>query len=71
MAALGIDAELGLVDRGEGEIALKIAVVMRVAARHGHAFGGAQEIACLGGTIRSSPVSSATCFSPLMATTRS
>ena len=29
MAALGIDAELRLVDRGEGEVALQIAVVMR------------------------------------------
>ena len=48
VAALGVDAELGLVDRGEGEVALELAVVMAVAARHGHAFGGAEEIARLG-----------------------
>ena len=48
VAALGIDAELGLVDRGEGEIALELAVVVAVAAGHRHAFGGAQEIARLG-----------------------
>ncbi len=48
MAALGIDAELGLVDRGEGEIALELAVVAAVAAGDGHALGGAQEIARLG-----------------------
>ena len=71
VAALRIDAELRLVDRGEGEVALEVPVVVAVAARHRHAFGGAQEIARLGGTIRSSPVSSATCFSPFIATTRS
>ena len=48
MAAFGIDAELRLVDRGEGEVAVHVAVVMTVAARDGHAFGGAQEIARLG-----------------------
>ena len=48
VAALGVDAELGLVDRGEGEIALELAVVVTVAGGDGHAFGGAQEIARLG-----------------------
>ena len=45
VAALRVDAELGLVDRGKGEIALEVAVVMAVAAGHRHALGGAQEIA--------------------------
>ena len=38
---------LSLVDRGEGEIALKLTFVMAVAARHRHRFRGAQEIARL------------------------
>src|SRR6185369_1411775 len=45
VAALGIDAELRLVDRGEGEVALEVTVMVAVAARDRHAFGGAEEIA--------------------------
>ena len=48
VAALGVDAELRLVDRGEGEIAVQVAIVVAVAAGHRHAFGGAEEIARLG-----------------------
>ena len=44
MAALGVDAELGFVDRGEGEVALEFVVVVALARRHRHALGGAQEI---------------------------
>jgi hypothetical protein len=40
MAALRIDAQLRLVDRGEGEIAAVLALAL-----HRHAFGGAQIIA--------------------------
>ena len=47
VAALRIDAELRLVDRGEGEVAVEVLVVVAVAARHRHALGGAQEIARL------------------------
>ena len=43
----GSIAELGLVDGGEGEIALQVALVVAVAAGNGHAFGGAEEIARL------------------------
>ena len=45
MAALGVDAELCLVDRCEGEVAVELIVVVRVAAGYGHALGGAQEVA--------------------------
>ena len=45
MAALGVDSELRLVDRGEGEVAVHVAVVVAVAAGHRHAFGSAKEIA--------------------------
>ena len=48
VAALGIDPELGFVDRGEGEVALQFALMVGVAAGHGHALGGAEEIAGLG-----------------------
>ena len=44
VAALGIDAELRLVDRREGEIAL----VSSAFLADGHAFGGAQEVARVG-----------------------
>ena len=46
VAALRVDAELGLVDGGEGEVALEVAS-SRCRRRHGHAFGGAEEIARL------------------------
>ena len=47
MAALRVDAELGLVDGGEGEVALEVELVARITGRHGHALGGAEEIARL------------------------
>ena len=47
MAALGIAAELRLVDRRECEVSVKVIVVVAVTARHRHALGGAQEIARL------------------------
>ena len=46
MAALGIDAELRLVDRGEGEVALNSSSYAVAADRH--ALGGAEEIARVG-----------------------
>jgi hypothetical protein len=47
MAALRIDSELRLVDRGKGKIAAERALVVAVATRNRHALGGAQEIAGL------------------------
>ena len=47
VAALGVAAELRLVDRRECEVAVKVIVVVAVTARHRHALGGAQEIARL------------------------
>ena len=48
MTALRLDGELGLVDRGKGEVPVEFPVVMRIAAGNGHAFGSAEEIARLG-----------------------
>ena len=41
MAALGVDAELRLVDRGESEVAVAAAAF---AIEDGHRFGGGEEI---------------------------
>src|SRR6185369_9710830 len=48
MAALGIDSELGFVDRREGKVALEFAGMVTIAARNRHAFGRAKEIARAG-----------------------
>jgi hypothetical protein len=48
MAALGVDAELRLVDRRECEIGGQVAALLVLRVRHRHAFGGAQHVARLG-----------------------
>ena len=48
VAALGVDAELRLVDRGEGEIGGQVAARLLLGVGHRHAFGGAQDVARVG-----------------------
>ena len=48
VAALGVDAELRLVDRGEGEIGGQVAAPLLLGVGDGHALGGAQHVAGVG-----------------------
>ncbi len=48
MAALRVDSELGLVDRGEGEVVGQIAALRLARVGHRHALGSAQNIARMG-----------------------